>query len=194
MKQLILAIATLGACTDNNVDSTEQARRAYLGLDQSVQNSVQLGFDGFNAASSANIPQQMMPGAATGMLVVTGQVDQGASSNKTMRLNIAMTTYSDGPITVDDKGTKINITYATGATQPFLQLMLDNIPTGTLTGTLTGAYELSGDLRGEVTLDLTIDAHLQAGPSNTVERVPGSTHITGTAVQGDGTYQVDVTL
>ena len=62
----------------------------------------------------------MMAGVATGELTVTGQVDQGQSANKGMRLDIAMTGYSDGPFVVDSHGDKIQIKYATGSTAPFL--------------------------------------------------------------------------
>jgi len=51
---------------------------------------MQLGFDGFNSASSANIATQTAAGAKSGTLTVTGQVDQGASANKGMRLQVAL--------------------------------------------------------------------------------------------------------
>ena len=74
-------VATLGlsAC-GGSISSDEQARRAYLGLDKSVEKSLQLGFDGFNAASSANIPPQSTNGDETGTLTISGQVDQVAAS------------------------------------------------------------------------------------------------------------------
>ena len=66
-----LALFTLGLGTvacggGDDIDSTEEARRAYLGLDGSIEKSLNLGFDGFNAASSANIAPQMDVGTATG--------------------------------------------------------------------------------------------------------------------------------
>ncbi len=198
MKQLgLLCLLALGACTSDSVDSNEQARRAYLGLDPSVEESILLGFDGFNAASSANIDPQMAPGTAAGMLTITGQVDQGSSANKGMRLHVGMVNYSDGKITVDSHGDTIQVTYDTSTDptmQPSLTMMLKNIPTGTLSGTLTGVYQLSGDLKGDVTLDLTIAGQLADGGNGTVVRAPGTTTITGTATQGNGTYDVDVTL
>jgi hypothetical protein len=129
------------------------------------------------------------------MLTVTGQVDQGESANKGMRLYVGMTGYSDGKITIDDED--IDVTYDTStdpASQPYLQIMLMNLPTGTLTGSLTGTYHMAGDLEGDVTLDLTFTGQLQAGANDTVERTPGTTTITGTATSDDGTYDVMVTL
>lgn len=206
MRKLLLLCFVLGACGSNDtVSSDEQARRAYLGLDKSIGKSITLGFDGFNSASSANISPQTTTGDAMpgGMLTVTGQVDQGNSANKGMRLYVGMVAYTDGPIKINDKGDTIKVTYDTSMTQtdqPYLQMMLKNIPTGTLDGTLnsggtmTGVYHLSGDIKGDVSLDLTFTGTLMAGPNNTVVRVPGSTHVTGTATSGDGMYMVDVTI
>src|SRR3569833_1676868 len=106
MRNLIPFVLLLGACTSDSVDSNEQARRAYLGLDPSVEKSLNLGFAGFNAATSANIPVQMGSGAAPGTLVISGQVDQGSSANKEMHQNKNMTTYSDGPCEVDSNHDK----------------------------------------------------------------------------------------
>ena len=82
----LLAMTTLvslvGACSDDEIDSDEAARRAYLGLDASIGKSITLGFQGFNAASSANIDPQMTTGTApngSGTLTISGQVDQGLS-------------------------------------------------------------------------------------------------------------------
>src|SRR4051812_2313430 len=80
MRVLLLASLGLAACSSDSIDSDEQARRAYLGLDPSVEKSIALGFDGFNAASSANIPTQMAAGDLTGTIAIDGQVDQGASA------------------------------------------------------------------------------------------------------------------
>lgn len=197
MNKLLLLCFVLGACSSDTVSSDEQARRAYLGLDTSIGKSITLGFDGFNSASSANISPQMVAGDKAGMLVITGQVDQGQSANKGMRLLVGMTAYNDGPITVDTKGNTISVTYATDTTtttQPALDMMLMNIPSGTLTGTLSGTYHLSGDLKGDVDLNLSFSGNLMSGGNNTVVRVPGSTHVTGTAMSGDGMYAVDVTI
>ena len=169
MKHLLI-VCLVSACEGSDtVSSDEQARRAYLGLDQSIGKSITLGFDGFNSAQSANISPQMVNGDSAGTLTITGQVDQGASANKGMRLYVGMVGYTDGAIKVNDKGDTIHVTYDTSTTQadqPYLQMSLKNIPTGTL----------------------------MAGPSNTVVRVPGSTHVTGTATSGNGMYMVDVTI
>jgi len=184
MRSLGLIIFLCGACGDGAVASDEDAKAAYLGLDAHVDKAITLGFAGFNAATNANIPPQMTTGTATGTLTVSGQVDQGASSNKTMMLTEAMVMYSD-----DAKHT-----YATdAATPPALGMKLNMVPTGTLNGTLIGPYTMSGDLMGKVTLNLTFGGDLQAGANNTVERKPGTTHITGTAASDYGTYTVDVT-
>jgi hypothetical protein len=197
MIKLALLCCVLGACSSDTVSSDEQARRAYLGLDGSIAKSITLGFDGFNAAQSANIPPQMTNGDKAGTLAVTGQVDQGSSANKGMRLLVGMVGYNDGPFAIDDNNHTISVTYdtdAAAATQPALDMMLKNIPTGTVDGTLMGTYHLTGDIKGDVTLDLTFSGMLMSGPSNTVVRVPGTTHVTGTAVSGDGMYTVDVTI
>jgi hypothetical protein len=194
---LVVALDILTGCTSDKVDSDEQARRAYLGLDSSVGKSLNMGFDGFNSATSANIQPQSGVGIKAGTLVISGQVDQGASANKEMRLHIAMVGYTDGPFEIDDKHHTIEIIYDTAAdvtVQPFLSLSLKNIPTGTLTGTLTGTYHLTGDIKGDVLLNLTINGNLADGGGGKVIRAPGTTKVTGTAMQGDGVYDVNVTL
>ena len=191
----ILGSSLLGACTSDSVDSNEQARRAYLGLDSSVEKSMNLGFAGFNAANSANIPTQMTTGTATGTLAIDGQVDQGSSDNKGMRLTVTMAAYSDGPFEVDSDHDTYTVTYATdAATLPALDLSLKGIPTGTLTGTLMGTYHLTGDIVGDVVLNLTITGTMADGGNGTVTRAPGTTTITGTATQGDGVYNVNATI
>lgn len=193
MRALLVASLLLSACTSDSIDSDEQARRAYLGLDPSIEKSITLGFAGFNDASSANIPTEMTAGDLTGTLAVAGQVDQGSSNNKGMRLALTLVAYSDGPFEIDTDHHTMNVTYDT-ATPPALDMQLKNIPTGTLDGTLAGTYQLSGDLGGDVVLMLTITGALADGGNGTVIRAPGSTTITGTATQGDGVYNVNVTL
>jgi hypothetical protein len=181
---------------DEGVGSDEEARRAYLGLDQSIEKSLNLGMDGFNAASSANIPDQNGTGEETGTIVISGQVDQGASANKNMRLYVLLDEYSDGPIPVEDEEDEdVEITYYTDSgDQPFLELKLRDIPDGTFVGTLVGEYEMEGDLTGTVHLDLMMDGLIHDPGDGTVARTPGMTHVTGVAHAGDGTYHVDVTL
>lgn len=199
MKHLpTIAIALLGACGgDDTLSSDEEARRAYFGLDESVAASITLGFAGFNAASSANISPQSAVGIVGGTLTVTGQVDQGSSSNKGMRLRVGMVAYTDGVVVIDGQPTEIDIIYETAtdpAAQPALTMQLKGIPSGTLDGTLIGDYAMTGDIEGTATLNLTFSGKLMDAGGGKVVRVPGMTHVTGTAVSGDGTYAVDVTL
>ena len=179
----ILVVSLLAAC-GNGVSSSADAEKAYLGLDPSVDKAITLGFAGFNSASSANISPQSADGGVAGTMTVTGQVDQGSSANKGMRLNDALSNYSD-----DGK-----VTYNTDPNAlPALTINLKNIPTGTLDGSLNGSFAMSGGLSGQVSLALTFTGQLAAGPNNTVVRQPGTTHITGTATSQAGTYPVDVT-
>lgn len=193
---LMLALG-LGACGSDDIDSDEEARRAYFGLDRSIEKSLTLGFAGFNSAQSANISPQMATGTAGGTLVVTGQVDQGSSNNKGMRLRIGMVDYSDGDLVIDDEEIDVDIVYDTAAEvamQPYLDLQLKNIPNGTLTGTLTGTYVMEGDIEGEATLNLMFSGQLRDDGTGKVTRVPGSTMVTGTVVSGDGTYEVSLSI
>lgn len=179
------AAALFAAACGSSVSSEEEARRAYLGLDSHIDKAITLGFAGFNSASSANISPQSTIGAFSGMLTVSGQVDQGSSANKGMRLLEDLAGYSD-----DGK-----LTYATSA-QPALNMQLKGIPTGTLSGTLVGTYSMVGELTGTVTLNLSFNGVLQANAVDPkkVERKPGTTVITGTATSGSGgVYQVNVT-
>jgi hypothetical protein len=180
----LVCVLTAVGCGNGSVHSDADAQKAYLGLDASIDKAINLGFDGFNAASSANIPTQMTTGTLQGTLVVTGQVDQGSSANKTMRLNTAYTMYADS-------GTVIYDTTATAL--PMLTMDLKGIPSGTLTGSFDGVFTMTGDLKNSVTLTLAFTGNLQSGGNNTVVRAPGTTHITGTAVSDYGTYNVDVT-
>ncbi len=192
-----LALSATAACTSDTVDSDEQARRAYLGLDPSVGKSMTLGFDGFNAATSANISPQMANGTEHGTLTITGQVDQGVSANKQMRLFVGMVAYTDGKFVVDTKNDMIDVTYDTDAaqaTQPMLTLSLHNIPNGTLTGTLMGTYHMTGDIKGDVDLNLTINGDIMDDGTGKVVRKPGTTTITGTATNGNGMFMVNTTI
>ncbi len=182
-----MVIATVVGCgNSNSVNSDEQARRAYLGLDKSISKSLALGFMGYNAATNANIPTQMTSGDVTGTLTITGHVDQGTPNQASMGLAPAMTMYSDGKITVDDKGNTITVTYATSmATPPSLSLKLNSSAGDTLTGSLDGDYVMSGDLQGTVTLSLQLSGTF-SGTAPNVTRVAGSTTVTGTAVSSSG--------
>ena len=182
MTRLALVLLAVAGCGDS-VNSPEDARKAYLGLDPSIDRAIGLGFDGFNSAKSANIDSQTATGVVTGMLTVTGQVDQGASDNKGMRLLTSYVMYSDDGL----------ITYDTpAAALPMLNMQLKKIPTGTLDGTMVGTVNMTGEQKGGLALNLVITATLMAGPNNTVTRAPGTTHVTGTATSSAGTYPVDV--
>src|SRR6188472_449937 len=108
-KSLLLLVLSCGGPA---VNSDEQARRAYLGLDHAIGKCLTLGFDGFNAATSANIAPQSTSGDKSGTLTVSGQVDKGASANKGMRLDVSMSNYSDGDIHPDG-GPTLMVTYQT---------------------------------------------------------------------------------
>ena len=197
-------IAMLGAtaCSDDDdIDSDEEARRAYFGLDASIEKSLTLGFAGFNAAQSANIAPQMMAGDVGGMLTITGQVDQGSSANKGMRLRVGMVNYTDGELKIltadGDEEIIVNLTYNTNADplmQPFLDLKLAGIPDGTFSGTLTGIYSMTGDIEGDAELNLTFAGKLMPNGTGGTARVPLMTTVTGTAKSGEGTFEVNVTL
>lgn len=201
MTRISLLILALGvaACGSDDIDSDEEARRAYLGLDLSIEKSLQLGFDGFNAAQSANIPPQMAAGAAGGTLTISGQVDQGSSDNKGMRLRVGMVGYTEGVQEIEFEGdtVEVDLTYDTTDVvemQPALDLSLRNIPNGTFTGTLTGTYVMRGDIEGEATLSLMFSGQIKDDGAGKTIRTPGTTMITGTAVSGDGTFNVNITL
>jgi hypothetical protein len=175
----------VGCGNDAAVESDEQARRAYLGLDLSVDKSIELGFAGFNAATSANIPIETAPGNLDGTVTVTGQVDQGASKNKGMRLAVAFMGYSDVAQYVYDTDP--------ARPAPALTMMLKDVPSGTLEGAMNGDFLMRGTLEGVVTLALAFTATLEPDPAGgIVHRAPGTTHITGTAVSPAGSYTVDV--
>jgi hypothetical protein len=187
------SLVALAGCGSNDVSSNDDAKRAYLGLDGSIDQAIDLGFEGFNAAQSANIPTETGAGTLAGSITVTGQVDQGVSVNKQMRLNVAMARYSNvSGFSYDTSGTA-----DAGTTLPSLNMSLQGIPTGTLSGTLVGTFQMSGSLSGPVTLNLSFTGDLEPNPDGGVSagviRKPGTTHITGTAASPAGTFTVDVT-
>ena len=191
MRKLFFPLILVVSCSSGGgVNSTEQAKQAYLGLDESIDKAITLGFDGYNAASSANIPTQQTTGDISGTMTITGQVDKGVSANKQMRLLEQLDDYSD---------TDAGIVYATSTdagtdgAPAALNMSLQNVPTGTLTGSLDGTYGMTGSLQGTVALAVTFNGDLQANDAGGVERKPGTTHITGTATSGTGVYNIDVT-
>jgi hypothetical protein len=180
-----LAFLSAFAACGGGVSSEADAKKAYMGLDTSVDKAIQLGFDGYNNnPTGANIQPQSADGGVSGNMTVTGQVDQGSSNNKGMRLNDALSNYSDDG----------QVIYGTDqAVLPALTINLKNIPSGTVDGSLNGSFLMSGGLSGQVSLALTFTGQIEAGTGNTVVRKAGTTHITGTATSPAGTYNVDVT-
>ncbi|MFZ9886682.1 MAG: hypothetical protein ACO3JL_04180 [Myxococcota bacterium] len=191
------AMTSAAGCSSTEVASESSAALAYLGIDRVVSECLALGFAGFNAASSANIPPQQSEGEASGTLAVTGQVDQGASDNKGMRLAVALTGYADGPL--DDPSTEtteaFQVVYDTEESSPLaLELQLRDIPNGALTGTLLGEVRMEGDLRGALFLDVTFSGDLEEDDSGGTRRVAGTTRVAGSAESDYGTYEVETEL
>jgi hypothetical protein len=188
-----LAIASCGG--DEELDSEADARRAYTGFDPAVDRAIALGLQGFNGATSANIADQPGDGDASGSMVVGGQVDQGASANKEMRLEVSAVDYSDGVVVDPETDDEVDVHYDTETDVPLsLVLSLKNIPDGTFTGTMDGKMLLSGDINSDATFALILSGELEADPTNAdnVVRKAGTLQITGTVSSGDGTYDVDV--
>jgi len=192
----LLILTLTAACSSDDLDSDTEARHAYLGFDRAIDRAINLGFDGFNAASSANIPPQNGVGDVDGTMTITGQVDQGASDNKEMRLLIDVVAYQDesvdDPVT-EDVIEEIDIIYNTlvDASPPALDLSLRNVPNGTFTGTLIGTFALSGDIESDADFNLMLSGNIEDSGGDVI-RSPGTLAITGTVTSGDGTYDVDV--
>lgn len=192
----VLVTVPLDGCSCGTVASEDDARIAYLGFDQVITKALGLGFAGFNAASSANIPAQEVDGDDSGTLEVTGEVDQGASDNKGMRLDVVLDDYSDGPIDDPDSDDEFAITYATGDDAPLVvQMKLRNIPDGTLEeGTAVGTVTMTGDLEGELELDVTFTGAIEDDGAGGTQRVEGSTQVSGTARSAGGVFAIDTEI
>jgi hypothetical protein len=191
-----LALSAVAGCSCTDVASEEQAARAYLGIDPGVERALKLGFQGFNAASSANIPTQSEAGATSGTMEVGGQVDQGSSDNKTMNLDVKLTDYADPVTKLHDDDPDYEVVYSTNDGAPLaLDMKLMNVPSGTLTGTLVGTVVMEKDLTGNLDLNLTFSGQIEESPagSGQTARKAGTTHVTGTATSDAGEYKVDVT-
>ncbi|MBT8496466.1 MAG: hypothetical protein KJO07_25690 [Deltaproteobacteria bacterium] len=198
---LILATSLLACGGDDDIDSDTEARWAYLGFDAAVDRAINLGFDGFNAASSANIPTQSGVGAETGTMDVDGQVDQGASANKEMRLLVSLVEYRDGEVVDAETDARIDLTYDTADGEPLdLDISLRNIPDGTFTGTMVGTMLVTGteidgpDFDAVGDFDLALSGDIQDDGGGAILRTPGTLTITGTVTSGDGVYEVNTTL
>lgn len=187
---LTLLVAPLFGCHRHGVDSPAEAELAYMALDGAVQRGLELGLQGFAAASSANIDPQAADGDTSGTMVITGQVDQGSSDNKGLRLFMALEDYSD-TLGDDDEP---DVIYQTDETSlPALNITLKDMPAGTLDGTLVGTYAMDGVIAGIVELDVTMSGETEDDGSGVAVRHPGSTHITGTATSDYGIFEIDVT-
>ena len=188
MSRRLALFLVVAACGCNNGDAptvNTQAMEAYLGLDSSIDKALNLAFVGMNRAATANIAPETAAGDKKGNVVVQGQVDQGSSSQRTIRVDALYDGYSDDGDTF----------YATdAAAPPLLALELHGIPYGTFSGTFLGQFTMSGLFAGPLTVELTFDGQLQpTGNLGAVARVPYSTHLHGTAVSDYGTYAVDFT-
>jgi hypothetical protein len=178
----------LGCGTTDAVDDEVSARRAYLGLDRAVDRALKLGFDGYNAATNANIPDQSEPGDVSGTMTVGGQVDAGVSNNKEMRLLVTLEDdYSDGPVDGE-----FDILYNGGPLN--LDLSMQGLPNAQLTGSFVGAVVMTGDLLGEVSLDLSITGETEEDPDGNIRRKPGTVRVIGTATSDYGVFDVDLSL
>lgn len=186
---VLLAPAGCSKPDSDAVVSEESARLAYLGLDRAIDRAIDLGFAGFNAASSANIPEQVDDGELSGRMVVGGKVDQGTSDkNKGMRLLVTLDMdYADVVL----EGER-DVIYNGGPAM--LDMSFKGLPTADLTGTLLGTFTMDRDLLGDVTLDLSFTGTTDAGPDGSIVRVPGTIHVTGTAMSDYGIYNIDVSL
>lgn len=196
---LLLAAAALptigcGGPKDAVADE-ESARRAYLGLDRAIDRMIDLGFAGFSAADSANIPEQSEMGDLSGLMVVNGKVDQGSSDNKNMTLSVVLSgDYSDAvPATADGEEDPIDVVYNGGPGT--LQVSFKGLPNATMeNSSFKGTYDMTGDLGGVVTLDLVITGMTEEDASGAIVRKPGTIHVVGTATSDYGVFDIDVAL
>lgn len=187
---MIGAFGLIGAC-DGGVSDDESARLAYIGLDEAVDKVIDLGFQGFNAASSANIPEQTTSGDVSGQIIVNGQVDQGASNNKGMRLDVTLIDYSDGNVHTENDEVD-DIVYDS---DPLLDVdfQMKGLPNADLSGTIVGDLIMTGGLEGPVRLDLVITGETEDDGTGKIRRKAGTIHVTGTAESDYGIFNVDVT-
>ncbi|MGE5186047.1 MAG: hypothetical protein ACM31C_28520, partial [Acidobacteriota bacterium] len=122
-------------------------------------------------------------------LTISGKVDSGNCSQLSMGLDVGMVKYTDGPFEIDSKNNKMSVTYDTSTDvtmQPLLSIKLNGSSGNSINASLMGDYTMTGDLKGTVTLDLTITGTFSGTCPNAVMRVPGSTTVTGTAVNSSG--------
>ena len=187
----LVAGLSASACnpeSEGAVADEASARLAYLGLDRAIDRAIDLGFAGFNAASSANIPEQTGAGELSGTMTIAGQVDQGNSANKGMRLEMSLVGgYADVILEGD-----IDVIYDGGPAA--LEMSFKGLPDADFSGSLLGTFVMDRDLVGDVTLDLSMSGKTQDAGGGTIARVPGSIRVTGTASSDYGVFAVDVSL
>jgi len=192
---LVVLFAAFAACSGGSaVSDEESARLAYEGLDPSIDKILDLGFQGFNAASSANIPEQSTTGDVSGTLTINGQVDQGASDNKGMRLEPVLVNYSDGVFIVEEGEEDPvieDIVYDSDGALA-VDLSMKGLPDAELTGTVVGTVFMTGGLQGPVTLNLAITGETEDDGTGTIQRKAGTVRITGTATSDYGVFDVDI--
>lgn len=189
MRNVIGLLAVLAGCHPA-VSNEADARYAYMGLDGAVDKAMNLGLDGYNAASSANIDDQQGTGDVDGTITVGGQVDQGTSDNKGLRLDVTLVGYRDD--IQDDDDEDILTVYDT-ETPLDLDITLRNVPDGTFDGTLRGTVIMSDGLEGDLALNLAVSGTLEPAEGDDVQRKAGETVITGTATSDYGVFDVDLT-
>jgi hypothetical protein len=177
-------------CGDSGVSDDESARLAYAGLDPSIDKVLDLGFKGYNEASSANIPPESTSGSVSGTLDVGGMVDAGVSNNKQMSLNVTYTNYSDGAVAAENKDVP-DIVYTSNGTG-VVDLSLKGLPNADLTGTMTATLAMAGGLTGTVRLNLSITGQTEDDGTGKIRRKAGTVHVTGTATSDYGVFDVDV--
>ena len=197
----LVTLTLMPAACGGGVSSEHAARQAYMGLDHAVDRALKLAMRGYNAATSAHIPDQSEPGDESGTMVVGGKVDAGESANKVITVTVALDEYSDG-VLEDEDGDDLFIFYFTEETEeeegilPVLDLKLKGMPDGTFDGTLEGHFLMEGDLDGRVTLDLQIEGVLEevAGSDGEIRRKPGTVTVIGTATSRYGEFEVSIQL
>lgn len=194
---LLTGLGFTAGCDDDDIDSDTEARWAYLGFDAAIDRALNLGFDGFNAADSANIPEQTDIGEVDGEMFINGQVDQGASDNKEMRLIVTLIDYQDDlfddTATEDDVEELLVVYNTVEGSEPAIDLSLRDIPDGTFTGTLLGRMVVAGDVDADADFNITLSGSIIDDGNGQVIREPGTLVITGTVTSGDGVFNVDVT-
>jgi hypothetical protein len=193
---LSVALLAVLSAQCGGVSNADAARKAYVGLDRAVDRALSLAFDGLNAATSANIPSQMGNGDVSGTMLVEGQVSQGSSSNREMRLRVTLMNYRDMVRDNGDGGSGSELRLVYDMPMGGAPLTFDlSIRPPMFTGTLTGTLRMTGELEGTVTLNMTMAGQLESmsGMGSRLMRVPGTTRIQGTVTSGSSTFTVDTT-